>query len=343
MVTNNFVFILAVLGLFQALFICFYLFTRNKGNREFNVLLGVILLGLTIRVGKSAIGYYYPLEAWQRNIGISGALISGPCLWFYGILLFEKKIKYSSPFYYLHLLPFIFFVLLIPFIPSKGKFEHFWNYGFVILHMSIYIALSWICLARNYQTSSAGILTWYRNIIIGVTLIWLYYLSNFLFNTGLHYITGPVFYSFLIYAFLYLFLNRHNFTLEKYSSSVLDRHSSRDLFLKIRKLFTDEEIFLIPDISVQKIATHLTISPRLVSQVINENDHQNFNEFVNQFRIEKAKTLLANVQNVDKKIATIAYDTGFGTVTSFNIAFKKKTGLTPSEYRKLKVQGNLSF
>ena len=342
MLTNNLVFILAVLGLFQALFICFYLFTLNKGNRTSNIFLALILLGLTVRVGKSAIGYYIPLEAWQRNIGISGALISGPCLWFYGISLLEKKNKLFSPAYYLHLLPFVLFVLLIPVIPSKGEFEHFWNYGFVVFHLAVYLILSWIYLARNYQKASGNILYWYRNIIIGSTLIWLYYVSNLL-NVGLHYITGPIFYSFLIYAFSYLFLNRHNFTLEKYSSSVLDRHSSRDLFLKISKLFTDEQMFLTPNISVQRIANHLKISPRLVSQVINENDEQNFNEFVNQFRIEKAKTMLADLGNADKKIATIAYDTGFGTVTSFNIAFKKRTGVTPSEYRKQETQGNLSL
>lgn len=227
-------------------------------------------------------------------------------------------------------------------IPSKGDFEHFWNYGFVVFHLSIYLVLSWVCLARHYQKASGSLVQWYRNIVIGVTLICVYYLSNFL-TVGLHYITGPIFYSFLIYAFSYLFLNRHNLTLEKYSSSVLDRGASRDLFLKIKKLVMDEQMFLIPDISVKKIANRLTISPRLVSQVINENDQQNFNEFVNQFRIEKAKTLLADWENANKKIATIAYDTGFGTVTSFNIAFKKKTGLTPSEYRKQQAEGNLSF
>jgi AraC-like DNA-binding protein len=59
-----------------------------------------------------------------------------------------------------------------------------------------------------------------------------------------------------------------------------------------------------------------------------------FVEFVNQFRIDHAKVLLKDSKYSREKISTIAFDSGFGTVTSFNVSFKKTTGLTPSEFRK---------
>src|SRR5688572_8237542 len=97
MIANNLILVLAWLGLFQALLLCFYLFTLKKGNQKSNILLALLLFGLTVRICKSVLGYYIPLEAWQRNIGISGIFISGPCLWFYGISLFEKnKTTYTS-------------------------------------------------------------------------------------------------------------------------------------------------------------------------------------------------------------------------------------------------------
>jgi AraC-like DNA-binding protein len=152
-----------------------------------------------------------------------------------------------------------------------------------------------------------------------------------------HYIAGPLFYTFLIYAFSYLFLNRHNFNLDKYGSSTLDKDASRDLFHKVKTLFIEQRIFLEPGISINTVAEKLAISPRLVSQVINENEQQNFYEFVNHYRIEIAKAFLSDPKNVNQRIATIAFDAGFGIVTSFNVAFKKKTGITPSEYKKQHV------
>src|SRR6187549_2948125 len=119
MLANSFILILAVLGLFQALFLSVYLFSLTKGNRTSNILLAMLLLGLTIRVAKSVIGYYIPLDGWQRNIGISGALLNGPCLWFYGISILEKNKPFSWG-HYLHVIPFLVFVLLIPVIPSEG-------------------------------------------------------------------------------------------------------------------------------------------------------------------------------------------------------------------------------
>ncbi len=332
MITDNIILVLAFLGLFQAFFLCFYLFTLKKGNRKSNILLALVLLGLTIRVGKSVVGYYIPLEAWQRNIGIAGVFISGPCLWFYGVTLLKKNKSFSN-WDYIHFFPFIFFISLITVIPSSGKFATFWNYGLVVFYLSVYLIFCSVYLFKNRLNTSDSVVGWYRNILIGVALVWFYYLINFL-NINPHYISGSIFYTFLIYAFSYLFLNRHNFSLEKYGSSSLDRNTSRDVFQKVKMLFQNEPIYLDPDISLNAVAEKLTLSPRLVSQVINENEQQNFTDFVNQYRIENAKTLLIDSKKINQKIATIAFDAGFGTVTSFNVAFKKKTGMTPTEYRK---------
>lgn len=337
MLTNGIILILASLGLAQACFLCIFLFTHPKGNRRANILLACILLGLTIRIGKSVLNYYFPLEAWQRNIGLSGILIVGPCLWLYGSMLIEKKNAVFKAQYF-HFIPFILFVLLVPVIPSNGEWETYWNYGLMVFHLAIYLILSWVLLLRNRTQTSQHIFRWYRNILIGLTLVWAYYVGNFV-DFNLHYTTGPIFYTFLIYAFSYLFLNRHHLSLEKYGSSNLDTDTSKGHLQKIRQLFLKEHLYLEPDLSLAMVANKLAISSREVSQVINENEGQNFNEFVNHYRIEKAKALLTTSSYHHEKIATIAYDVGFGTVTSFNVAFKKQTGMTPSLYRKQQLAG----
>lgn len=332
MLTNGIILILASLGLAQGLFLSFYLFSQKNGDRKANVLLGLIILGLTMRIGKSVLNYYVPLEEWQRNIGISGIFFASPALYLYGLTILEKS-KTFSPRDYLHFIPFACFLVLIPFVPRNGNFESLWNYGLVVFFLLIYLILSYALLHRSRAKASKQVLQWYRVILIGASLIWFYYLGNLVDLTP-HYISGPIFYSFLIYAFTYLFLNRHKFNLEKYSHSKLDKGSSRDLFQKIQALFEVEEIFLQDNITLKTISERLNTKARDISQAINENKQQNFYEFVNFYRVEKAKKLLEAPAHRTDKIATIAYEVGFGNLTSFNIAFKKVTGLTPSAYRK---------
>ena len=92
--------------------------------------------------------------------------------------------------------------------------------------------------------------------------------------------------------------------------------------------------WLEPELSLEQLASRLSLRPKLLSQLINESLRQNFFEFVNRYRIEEAKRLLTNP--VDKKITVleVLYEVGFNSKSSFNTIFKKHTGLTPSEFKK---------
>ncbi len=337
MLTTGLILILASVGLAQGFFLSFYLFTLKKGNRASNLFLALFLLGITIRIGKSVLNYYLEVPNWLGNIGVSGILFAAPSLWLYGITLFNKNKSFGLK-HYLHFVPFVLFVLLIPFVPRNGNFESFWNYGIVVFHLLFYLILSWVTLSRHRDSTPNGVFRWYRNILIGCSIIWLHYVGNLLDFT-FYYIRGPIFYTLLIYAFSYLFLNRHKFNLQKYSSSNLDMSTSKELFRKIEALFQIENVYLDDRLTLNTVSEKLDIKPREVSQAINENTQQNFYEFVNKYRIEKAESLLRDSNYGQEKIATIAYESGFGNVTSFNVAFKKKTGITPSAFRKQHTNG----
>ena len=57
-------------------------------------------------------------------------------------------------------------------------------------------------------------------------------------------------------------------------------------------------------------------------------------DFINSYRIKEAKRLLKNRLNEKSTILEILFEVGFNSKAAFNKAFKKKTGLTPSEYMK---------
>jgi AraC-like DNA-binding protein len=149
----------------------------------------------------------------------------------------------------------------------------------------------------------------------------------------IYYITGPIFYTLLIYALTYLFLKHSNLGLHKYKSSKIDRAASKSIFEKIMKQFLEEQMYLENNISVDNLAVKLDVNSRILSQVINENEQKSFKEFINFYRVEHAKNLLKSQSYRNEKIATIGYDSGFGTTVSFNNTFKKFTKMTPTQFR----------
>ncbi|TPN87983.1 helix-turn-helix domain-containing protein [Aquimarina algicola] len=332
MLQKGFILVLSCLGVFQALFLCIYLFSLQKGNRLANRLLALVLLGLTIRIGKSIFHNYIALDPRIRNLAIAAILTVGPFLWWYGKALFQKDFSISKK-QFIHLIPFAIYVLCSPIIPNQGDVLSSIAYFSVFLHFGVYIFISYRYALQQKNTSNVKLKTWYNRIVIGVSVTWFLYVGIF-FGFIPFYILGAISFSFLVYMFSYLLLKRHVFALEKYRSSTIDRDESQKLLSSLKLLFENEEIYLQQTISLQIIAKKLSISPRQLSQVINENEDKNFSEFVNYYRIQKAKKMLVDSSYISEKIATIAYDCGFGNVTSFNLAFKKETKYTPSQYKK---------
>lgn len=137
--------------------------------------------------------------------------------------------------------------------------------------------------------------------------------------------------------FLLIFFRRYR-TREKkkkYLASTLEPWQAQHYQQKLLTLMDEEKPYIDPEITVEKLSKRLAISEKHLSQVLNENLHLNFNNFVNKYRIEEAKRKIVDPKEKDFVILKIAYDVGFNSKSVFNAAFKKFTGLSPSEYRKL--------
>jgi len=117
----------------------------------------------------------------------------------------------------------------------------------------------------------------------------------------------------------------------KYQRSALDTVQSSRIADKINNIMSEEKLYLDSNISLQKLANHLAISPNYISQTLNETLCTNFFDFINKWRIDAAKPkILANQDTV----LNIALEVGFNARSSFYKAFKQETGKTPSEFRK---------
>jgi AraC-like DNA-binding protein len=95
----------------------------------------------------------------------------------------------------------------------------------------------------------------------------------------------------------------------------------------------DEKIFINHKLSIEDVAFKLQTNTKYISQIINETYNKNFYNFINSYRIEEAKKLLVLTENEKYSILGIAQSVGFVSKSTFNVAFKHFTGLTPTEYK----------
>lgn len=103
---------------------------------------------------------------------------------------------------------------------------------------------------------------------------------------------------------------------------------------QINQLTRDQKPYLDSELNLIKMADMLGISTHQLSYVINQGFNENFFQFINRHRVEKAKELLVNKNMNNYTIMGIAFESGFNSKTSFNTTFKKITKQTPSEFKK---------
>jgi AraC-like DNA-binding protein len=119
----------------------------------------------------------------------------------------------------------------------------------------------------------------------------------------------------------------------KYKTSRLTKEEAELWIDKLNRYIALNKPYLAADLTLNQLAEALDISPRTLSQIINEYFNQNFIDYINRLRIEESKLLL--LDSMDRKtVLEILYAVGFNNKSAYNIAFKRATGLTPTEFRK---------
>ncbi|PWK27967.1 AraC-like DNA-binding protein [Arcicella aurantiaca] len=129
-----------------------------------------------------------------------------------------------------------------------------------------------------------------------------------------------------------VFFTHENKEIKKYEKSSLTSEIQENTLAKINHLMENEKPFLSDSFSMPALAKQLSVSPHHLSQILNESLGQTFFDFTAQHRIQEAQKLL--LENPNLKIEEIAERVGYNSKSAFNTAFKKFTGVSPSQFRK---------
>ena len=105
-------------------------------------------------------------------------------------------------------------------------------------------------------------------------------------------------------------------------------------FNRIREDLVQNRKYLDPDLTLEKLAKEQFVSSGHLSRIINLYGNRSFNDFINELRVEQAKTFLSDSEYSPYTIVSIGLECGFNSKSTFYSAFRKFTSQTPSQYRE---------
>ncbi len=120
----------------------------------------------------------------------------------------------------------------------------------------------------------------------------------------------------------------------KKKKALLDESDVKVYRNQLLQYMTDKAPYLNANLSLRSLAVSIDLHPNQLSWLLNNSFSKNFNEFINQYRIEAFKSLAKDPANANITVLGLAYDSGFNSKTVFNTYFKKETGLTPNQFLK---------
>ena len=350
----------------------------KKGNRLANRLFALLLLSLSLHLLDYSFSISGLVLEYPHFMFSSYPLlfVMAPFFYLYVRAYLHKGLGKTWQIT-LHFLPSILVLLsMLPFYvqPAAYKIGFMETLGenafqtipieqFVIMFLQIiqffgYIVAAYMLIDRQEKSvvqfrSNGNVpkIKWLKNatiafgaytVIYGLIATLLFFRNNYRVETD--YIVVLLLAG-LIFAIGYLALSRPAIFAEGLkkgrTQTQLTPSSAISLRLRLEKLMHEQQPFLQEDLKINALAQMIDLPVHHLSELLNNELHTNFADFVNSYRIETAKQLLTDAKHQNDKILTIAFDAGFSNKATFNRVFKQATGLTPSAYRSNhKVMGN---
>lgn len=202
---------------------------------------------------------------------------------------------------------------------------------------------------KNFSQYEPKNRTWVTTVLVGYIftclippiLYWLgiYQAQSPLIKELISFLPFLVFYNILFFNTISNPIVIHSIPEEeRYSGSQLTPEQAQQYLRKLDSDMKIRKLFLEPELSLSELAETTAIPFRYLSQIINQHKGRNFYDYINGLRVEYACNLLRN--DSDKTILEILYASGFNSKTSFNTAFKKHTGKTPTQFKRETKNGS---
>ena len=209
-------------------------------------------------------------------------------------------------------------------------------------------------LREEFSSVEKWDLTWLTYLFAVLTLHWIFVVTRG--TLGLAHVTLPTFTAlldlfsitiFLVFTTMLVVRGLGQLKLlaglderPRYAAAALESNDLARLAEQLTAYMQSEKPHLRPSLTLGDLSEGLAVPTWQLSQVINRTFHQNFFNYVNGYRIEEAKARLQNPAHQRVTILEILLDVGFNSKSTFNEAFKRHTGMTPSRFKQLNLSEN---
>ena len=364
----NLISYLSFLIAFQLLFVGIFLLTHKKGNRRNNKLLGTLFVLISWNIGDLTLRMNNVVLQWEfiQVIDDGFFLLYGPIIYLYtkGVIFKDFKLSVRD---LLHLIPFFLFTALVlmsgevrpltseEYLGDNLTWHFYLGSGLLYIHFFIYLRLSY----RQVKDYRSVIKNKYSQID-QINLDWLTFsLNTFGLLTMVSLIHNFVALAqepsvflvtlVLLLFFIFYFVNKvvlkalrqpeifagiDQSDVVKYQGSTMSQDQVEDQKEKLLNLIDTEKLYLNPQISLADLSERMSLSSKHLSQVINQSFDKSFFDFINSYRVREVQRILKESNDDKLTVLEAMYEAGFNSKSSFNTAFKKETGQTPTEFRK---------
>ncbi len=346
-----------ILGLFVSLLLNNKRAKRSRANLYLSILLLSFVFSLTHMLFAGRIMNRLSVNTYP--VGDPTLLLISPLLWFYIIELTGGKVKWFNSI--IHFIPFLlviscslFFRNLVP--GHSRQLSQIVVIGFWVIVLGqftayqIIIRKKWLQYQRflNLEVSNTEDVNidWIRFFLGVFWIINLFFLFSLFAVIHLNYVTWLVkaiafLFSLSIFALGYKgILQKEIFHIdipEKPSLPLPEPEAKivdQDLKERLLSYMDSKKPFLDPELTLSGLAKDINISRSQLSLLINEGTGDNFYNFVNKYRVEQVKQFMTDPALKNYSMLGIALEAGFKSKSTFNLIFKRFTGLTPTEFRK---------
>jgi AraC-like DNA-binding protein len=355
-------------GIILGLFVILLLNSRGVRKSRANIFLSILLGSLTfstfhVQYAGNVLSHF---SVSAYSIGDPTFLLIAPLLWFYIIELTGGRVT-SRPATFLHFIPFLLIILssisfssllrdsaVVAFFNRNPRLPFMFFWITVVIQFSVYqyfVRIEWqkyqMVVRQELSNTENVSLSWVRffmTVFLTVNLFFLFglFAAIHLRPESWIWTSVGVILSMSIFAIGYKgILQKDIFDSAAIASDrghvlpkVQEDKVDPGQVEKLVKFMTDGKPFLDSELSLSTLSKAIGVNRNQLSQLINNGVGENFYDFVNRYRVEEVKRLMSDPQKQNYNLLGIALEAGFKSKSTFNLIFKRFTGLTPTEYKK---------
>jgi len=334
-----------ILGALQGFMLAWIIYFKNSRQIAYKYLalfLLIISLGCLADNNLGVFNLNFYIIIWAGN-----SFLLAPLLYLYIYQLASDEKSFHKK-YLLHFLPFVVFktlILLIHFL-ELNKNQFLILTGVVLNFGLIVYNLIYIFLAFTHIKSYENILLMKRGLNLIISLLFVFLIYNIIFLIRrIFNLFSPVEFEFfenylyvgvaiLIYFISFKIISQPNIFIKKskYEKSAINQNEIAIYGKKIENFFEETENYLSPKFNMSHLAEHLKLEKHKLSQIIGGHFNKNFYDLLNYYRIQKVCDQLLKVENRKFNLFGVALNCGYSSKSTFNAAFKKVKGVTPSQF-----------